>query len=139
MRRNYDSVEAEYNESEKTFRECQNKYHQLNLSNIINEALLKRCDDESQYMSKPDKRLKDNYKDYQSYYREIINQENNLIKDNIPNNYLEKYRLGNLMEALSFIHFPENEMELNHAMRYLKYEELLNYCVLGYKKRRTTK
>ena len=81
LRRNYDSIEAEYNESEKTFRECQNKYHQLNLSNIINEAMLKRCDDESQYMSKPDKRLKDNYKDYQSYYREIINQENNLIKE----------------------------------------------------------
>jgi len=81
LRRNYDSVEAEYNESEKTFRECQNKYHQLNLSNIINEAMLKRCDDESQYMSKPDKRLKDNYKDYQSYYKEIINQENNLIKE----------------------------------------------------------
>ena len=73
LRRNYDSIEAEYNESEKTFRECQNKYHQLNLSNVINEAMLKRCEDESQYMSKPDKRLKDNYKDYQSYYREIIN------------------------------------------------------------------
>ena len=81
LRRNHDSVEAEYNESEKAFRECQNKYHQLNLSNIINEAMLKRCDDESQYMSKPDKRLKDNYKDYQSYYKEIINQENNLIKE----------------------------------------------------------
>ena len=43
--------------------------------------MLKRCEDESQYMSKPDKRLKDNYKDYQSYYREIINQENALIKE----------------------------------------------------------
>ena len=32
-------------------------------------------------MSKPDKRLKDNYKDYQNYYKEIINQENELIKD----------------------------------------------------------
>ena len=81
LRRNYDSVEAEYNETEKTFRECQNKYHQLNLSNLINEALLERCEDESQYMSKPDKRLKDNYKDYQSYYKEIINQENALIKE----------------------------------------------------------
>ena len=81
LRRNYDSIEAEYNESEKTFRECQNKYHQLNLSNVINEAMLKRCEEESQYMSKPDKRLKDNFKDYQSYYREIINQENTLIKD----------------------------------------------------------
>ena len=81
LRESYEVVEKEYNESEKTFRECQNKYHQLNLSNIINEAMLKRCDDESQYMSKPDKRLKDNYKDYQSYYKEIINQENELIKE----------------------------------------------------------
>ena len=81
LRESYEVVEKEYNETEKTFRECQDKYHQLNLSNIINEAMLKRCDDESQYMSKPDKRLKDNYKDYQSYYKEIINQENELIKD----------------------------------------------------------
>ena len=81
LRQSYEVVEKEYNESEKTFRECQDKYHQLNLSNIINEAMLKRCDDESQYMSKPDKRLKDNYKDYQSYYKEIINQENELIKE----------------------------------------------------------
>jgi len=81
LRESYEVVEKEYNESEKTFRECQDKYHQLNLSNIINEAMLKRCDDESQYMSKPDKRLKDNYKDYQSYYKEIINQENELIKE----------------------------------------------------------
>jgi intraflagellar transport protein 81 len=81
LRRNYDSVEAEYNESEKTFRECQNKYHQLNLSNLINAALLKRCEDESQYMSKQDKRYRDDFKDYQSYYRELINQENALIKE----------------------------------------------------------
>ena len=81
LRKNYEAVEAEYSETEKTFRECQNKYHQLNLSNVINEALLKRCNDESQYMSKPDKRLKENYKDYQSYYKEIINQENELIKE----------------------------------------------------------
>ena len=81
LRRNYDSIEAEYNESEKTFRECQNKYHQLNLSNLINAALLKRCEEESQYMSKQDKRYRDDFKDYQSYYRELINQENALIKE----------------------------------------------------------
>ena len=81
LRRNYDSIEAEYNESEKTFRECQNKYHQLNLSNLINAAMLKRCEDESQYMSKQDKRYRDDFKDYQSYYRELINQENALIKE----------------------------------------------------------
>ena len=38
----------ERDETEKIFRECQDKYHQLNLSNIINEAMLKKCDDESQ-------------------------------------------------------------------------------------------
>ena len=38
----------ERDETEKIFRECQDKYHQLNLSNIINEAMLKKCDDDSQ-------------------------------------------------------------------------------------------
>ena len=38
----------ERNETEKIFREYQDKYHQLNLSDIINEAMLKKCDDESQ-------------------------------------------------------------------------------------------
>ena len=38
----------ERDETEKIFGECQDKYHQLNLSNIINEAMLKKCDDESQ-------------------------------------------------------------------------------------------
>ena len=42
--------------------------------------MLKRCDDESQYMSKPDKRLKDNYKDYQSYYKELLIKKMNLLK-----------------------------------------------------------
>ena len=38
----------EHDETEKIFGECQDKYHQLNLSNIINEAMLKKCDDENQ-------------------------------------------------------------------------------------------
>ena len=38
----------ERDETIKIFRECQDKYHQLNLSNIINEAMLKSCDDEIQ-------------------------------------------------------------------------------------------
>ena len=47
LRESYEVVKKEYNETEKIFRECQDKYHQLNLSNIINEAMLKKCDDES--------------------------------------------------------------------------------------------
>ena len=48
LRESYEVVKKEYNETEKIFGECQDKYHQLNLSNIINEAMPKRCDDESQ-------------------------------------------------------------------------------------------
>ena len=47
-RESHEAAKKEYNETEKTFRERQDKYHQLNLSNIINEAMLKKCDDESQ-------------------------------------------------------------------------------------------
>ena len=47
----------------------------------INAEMMKRCENEGQFMSKPDKRYKDNFKTYQDYYKEIINQENDLIKD----------------------------------------------------------
>ena len=77
----YDQVKEEYNKNEKVFRDCQDKYHQLNLSMLINQEMLKRCENEGQFMSKPDKRYKDNFKTYQDYYKEIINQENDLIKD----------------------------------------------------------
>ena len=77
----YDQVKEDYNKNEKVFRDCQDKYHQLNLSMLINQEMLKRCENEGQFMSKPDKRYKDNFKTYQDYYKEIINQENDLIKD----------------------------------------------------------
>ena len=77
----YDGVKEEYNKNEKVFRECQDKYHQLNLSMKLNEDMLKRCETEAQFMSKPDKRLNDNFKTYQEYYKEIRNQEGALIKD----------------------------------------------------------
>ena len=47
-RERHEAAEKERDETEKIFREYQDKYHQLNLSNIINEAMLKKCDDESQ-------------------------------------------------------------------------------------------
>ena len=47
-RERHEAAKKERDETEKIFRECQDKYHQLNSSNIINEAILKKCDDESQ-------------------------------------------------------------------------------------------
>ena len=47
-RESHEAAKKERDETEKIFREYQDKYHQLNLSDIINEAMLKKCDDESQ-------------------------------------------------------------------------------------------
>ena len=47
-RERHEAAKKERDETEKILRECQDKYHQLNLSDIINEAMLKKCDDESQ-------------------------------------------------------------------------------------------
>ena len=81
VQKDYDIVKEKYNKKEKVFRECQDKYHQLNLSMKINAEMMKRCENEGQFMSKPDKKYKDNFKTYQDYYKEIISQENELIKD----------------------------------------------------------
>lgn len=81
LQKAYDTVLEQYNQNEKVFRDCQDKYHQLNLSMRLNEDMLKRCETESQYMSKPDKRYNNDYKTYQDYYKELINQEGKLIKD----------------------------------------------------------
>ena len=75
LQKAYDTVLEQYNQNEKVFRDCQDKYHQLNLSMRLNEDMLKRCETESQYMSKPDKRYNNDYKTYQDYYKELINQE----------------------------------------------------------------
>jgi len=48
----------------------------------------------------------------------------NEIKENLPDIILSKYRLVNRFAAYKKIHFPENEQELLHATRRLKFEEL---------------
>ena len=81
LQKAYDSVHEQYNKNEKVFRDCQDKYHQLNLSMKINEAMLKRCETEVMYTTKQDKRLNENYKSYQDYYKAILNMENDVLKD----------------------------------------------------------
>lgn len=53
------------------------------------------------------------------------------LKDLIPDEFRNKYHLLSLDEALKQIHMPENDAQLFQAQRYLKYEELLNFCVMG--------
>lgn len=81
IQKDYDVILEEYKRNEKLFRECQDKYHQLNLSMKINEEMIKRCEAEQQYNLKPDKRLNESYKSYNDYYQEIINAENRLLSD----------------------------------------------------------
>ena len=61
---------------------------------------------------------------------------NNQIIDEIPNEFINKYRLVDLKTALYNIHFPKNSEDLRQANRYLKYEEFLKFCVMGSLKRK---
>lgn len=56
----------------------------------------------------------------------LVFVEKDLI-DFIPENYIQKYQLPYIKEALKHIHFPENETELKQAIKYLKYEEFLKF------------
>ncbi|MDY2889508.1 MAG: ATP-dependent DNA helicase RecG [Candidatus Caccosoma sp.] len=62
--------------------------------------------------------------------------ENSLIKEYLPSFLKEKYKLVSLKDALLFIHNPNDESELAQAKRYLKYEELLNFTIIGALKRK---
>ena len=75
------------------------------------------------------------YRQLVSYiYQQAI--ENNILRDDIPLEFINKYKLCNITDALKYIHNPENEMQLTQAYRYLKYEEFLSFCLLGSLKRK---
>lgn len=63
---------------------------------------------------------------------------NNCIIDIVPNDLIKKYRLVTLKEALYSIHNPEDSNKLHQALRYLKYEEFLSFCTIGFLKRQMT-
>ena len=46
------------------------------------------------------------------------------VHENLPDEILKKYEFLGRREALSAVHFPENEKQLEKAVRRLKYEEL---------------
>ena len=81
LQKKYDSVHEEFMKDEKIFRDCQDKYHQLNLQMKINEEMIKRCEMENQYQTKPDKRYREDHKTLQDYYRAVIGAEEMLLRD----------------------------------------------------------
>ncbi|MCQ2820729.1 MAG: hypothetical protein MJ252_25990 [archaeon] len=81
LQKKYDSVADQFHNDEKIFKECQDKYHQLNLNVKINEEMLKRCDLENLYMKKTGKKYREDYATMQDYYRAVIATEEELLKD----------------------------------------------------------
>ncbi len=94
----YNKVKENFDKFEVEFRNCQNKYHQMNLASKINEEMIKRYESESQFLSKPDKKLNDKFKCYTDYYKAIKAEQEELIKDlkerqkNIKGTYEENLR-----------------------------------------------
>lgn len=52
-----------------------------------------------------------------------------LIPNVLPQYLIKKYKLLNHQTALNYIHFPKNEESVKEALRTLKFEECLEYCL----------
>lgn len=77
----YNMTKETFNKSESSLKEFQNKYHQLNINLRITEDMIKRYEQESTFSTKNDKKLNDKFKSFGDYYRAIISEQDNLLKD----------------------------------------------------------
>ncbi|EHK2326722.1 ATP-dependent DNA helicase RecG [Clostridium perfringens] len=61
----------------------------------------------------------------------LINEilKNMIIKENLPEEIVEKYKLISLDKAIRSIHFPEGRGELQSAINRLKFQELFTYSL----------
>ena len=77
----HNRLKEDYSKYEIEFKNAQNKYFQLQVTTRIQEDMLKRYEAENGYISKPDKRLNSENKSYSDYYKVIINEQENLMKE----------------------------------------------------------
>ncbi|MGV1053885.1 ATP-dependent DNA helicase RecG [Clostridium perfringens] len=61
----------------------------------------------------------------------LINEilKNMIIKENLPDEIVKKYKLISLDKAIRSIHFPEGRGELQSAINRLKFQELFTYSI----------
>ncbi|MCX0378367.1 ATP-dependent DNA helicase RecG [Clostridium perfringens] len=61
----------------------------------------------------------------------LINEilKNMIIKENLPEEIVKKYKLISLDKAIRSIHFPEGRRELQSAINRLKFQELFTYSL----------
>ncbi|WP_297427353.1 ATP-dependent DNA helicase RecG [Clostridium sp.] len=64
-------------------------------------------------------------------FEKLINEilANMEVKENLPENILEKYSLISLNDAIRSIHFPDNREMLGKAIARLKFQELFTYSL----------
>jgi hypothetical protein len=77
----YNKVKEQFDKLEVEFRNCQNKFHQMNVTSKITEEMIRRYEAESQYLAKPDKKLNDKFKSYSDYYKAITVEQEELVKN----------------------------------------------------------
>lgn len=65
----------------------------------------------------------------QKYMRKIVHRAltdySSLIEETLPGSVIEKYDLDDIKHSLSSLHYPDNENDLQMAIKRFKYEELL--------------
>jgi intraflagellar transport protein 81 len=77
----YNKTKEEFSKLEAGMKNTQNKYHQLNINTKITDDLLKKYEMENLYLNKQDKRMNEHFKSYTEYYRAIMSQQEELMKD----------------------------------------------------------
>lgn len=63
------------------YRQDERKYHFNNIQTEIYDAFLKRINNESKFMTQPDKKLTNEFKSYQDFFKAKLAQQENIIKD----------------------------------------------------------
>lgn len=68
-----------------------------------------------------------NQKSFRQYIQKALRLLKGEIIDNIPEKYIMQHHLIHKENALYCIHFPENKKDIQEALKYLKYEEFLEF------------
>lgn len=92
QKRQYDSVVGTLDQDKKnidkdvkevfdSYKHNERQFHQNNIQTEIYDAFLKRIGNEAKFLSQPDKKLTNEYKSYQEFFRAKLVQQEGIVKD----------------------------------------------------------
>lgn len=99
------------------------KYNRLINSFLANDIILENINNEK---IEPKYHLIESLKNNQ-IHNYILESLKFTIKDELPNEYVEKYKLINNKVSLEYIHNPQTEKQIVEAKKRIIYEELFDY------------